>query len=63
MNLFPKTIINTLEKFVYATLKHHNKDMTAIAKSLLENETINYKKIKQIVPEELENSMCVQDLF
>ena len=30
-----KTIINTLEKFVYATLKHHIKDMTAIAKKFI----------------------------
>ena len=58
-----KTTINTLEKFVYATLHHHKNEVTTIAKSLLENETINYEKIKQIVPEELENSMCVQDLF
>jgi ATP-dependent Zn protease len=58
-----KTIINTLEKFVYATLRHHKDEVIAIAKSLLENETINYEKIKQIVPDKLENSMCVQDLF
>ena len=52
-----KNIMMEIDKFVYETLYEHESYMIDIAKSLLRNETITYNEIKEIVPDELEDSI------
>ena len=51
--------IKKLEKFTINTLKEHNDQMTLLGDMLLEKETIDYKDIKSILDETLENSLEV----
>ena len=52
-----KEMINVLETFTLHTLKTHKKYVKALAKDLLRNETIVYARIKEILPNKLENSL------
>ena len=51
-----KEIINNIEKQTLELLKINKKHIEALAEDLLKNETINYNRIKSLIPEELENS-------
>ena len=51
-----KEIVNYIEKQTIKLLKTNKKYMEDLAEDLLKNETINYNKIKSLIPEELENS-------
>ena len=52
-----KEIVNAIEKQTIELLKTNKKYMEGLAEDLLKNETINYKKIKSLIPENLENSV------
>jgi len=54
-----KTIIDKIEHQVIDILTKHKDYMIKIAQSLLENETIDYKKIQSLVPSELENTELI----
>jgi cell division protease FtsH len=54
-----KQIMAEIEDYVFKTLKKHKKYVKSIAKLLLKEETINYKQIKDLVPEKLENTLTV----
>ena len=54
-----KTIIDKIEKQTIDILKTNKDYMIKIAQSLLENETIDYKKIQSLVPSELENTELI----
>jgi len=54
-----KTIIDKIEKQTIEILKTNKDYMIKIAQSLLENETIDYKKIQSLVPSELENTELI----
>jgi len=51
-----KEIVNNIEKQTIELLKTNKKYLEDLAEDLLKNETINYDKIKSLIPEELENS-------
>ena len=55
-----KEMINVLETFTLHTLKTHKKYVKALAKDLLRNETIVYARIKEILPNKLENSLVCE---
>ena len=52
-----KEIVNAIEKQTIELLKTNKKYMEDLAEDLLKNETINYNKIKSLIPENLENSV------
>ena len=52
-----KTIIDEIEEQTLTLLKKYKKYMKKIADSLLKNETITYKEIKNLIPKNLENSV------
>ena len=52
-----KEIVNNIEKQTLHLLKKYKKHMEELAEDLLKNETINYNKIKSLIPEILENSV------
>jgi len=54
-----KTIICQIEKQTKKILTKNKDYMIKIAQSLLENETIDYKKIQSLVPNELENTELI----
>ena len=54
-----KQIMAEIEDYVFKTLKKHKKYVKSIAELLLKEETINYKQIKELVPEKLENTLTV----
>lgn len=54
-----KQIMAEIEDYVFKTLKKHKKYIKSIAELLLKEETINYKQIKELVPEKLENTLTV----
>ena len=54
-----KQIMAEIEDYVFKTLKKHKKYVKSIAELLLKEETINYKQIKDLVPEKLENTLTV----
>jgi cell division protease FtsH len=54
-----KQIMAEIEDYVLKTLKKHKKYIKSIAELLLKEETINYKQIKELVPEKLENTLTV----
>ena len=56
-----KIIMGNLEKFVITILKENDSYFKIIAETLLEFETINYEKIKMIVPNELEDSIDIKN--
>ena len=51
-----KEIVNNIEKQTIELLKTNKKYLEDLAEDLLKNETLNYDKIKSLIPEELENS-------
>jgi len=51
-----KDIIEDIENQTIKLLKKNKKYIVAIAKDLLKNETIDYDKIKSLIPKRLENS-------
>ena len=51
-----KDIIEDIENQTIKLLKKNKKYIEAIAKDLLLNETIDYNKIKSLIPKRLENS-------
>ena len=55
-----KEMVKTLETFTFSILKKHTKYVKALAKDLLKNETIVYERIKQILPNKLENSLICE---
>ena len=46
--------MNNIENFVIKILKKHKKYVKLIAEDLLKNETINYKRILELIPKRLE---------
>jgi len=54
-----KQIMNNIEDFVFKILKKYKKYVESIAALLLKEETIDYKQIKELVPEKLENTLTV----
>ena len=54
-----KKIINKIELQVNKILSDNKNNIIKIGKELLKYETINYNKIKQILPNELENSLSI----
>ena len=54
-----KDIIEDIEKQTIKLLTKNKKHMEAIAKDLLSNETIDYDKIKSLIPKRLENSQKI----
>ena len=55
-----KFIVNSIEKQTLELLKTNKKYIEDLAEDLLKNETINYNKIKSLIPEELENSQEIK---
>ena len=55
-----KLMVDKLEEFTLSTLKTNREWIIKIAEDLLLNETIVYKRIKEILPEELENSLICE---
>jgi ATP-dependent metalloprotease FtsH len=51
-----KNIIKNIEEFVFNLLKQNKKYIFTIGKELLKEETIDYNKIKMLLPNKLENS-------
>jgi ATP-dependent Zn protease len=51
-----KDIVEDIEKQTIKLLTKHKRCVKSIAKDLLLNETINYEKIKSLIPVRLENS-------
>ena len=52
-----KEIVSNIEKQTLHLLKKYRKHIEDLAEDLLKNETINYNKIKSLIPENLENSV------
>lgn len=52
-----KDMVDVLEKFTFSVLKKHKKHVVKLAKDLLNNETIVYERIKELLPNRLENSL------
>ena len=55
-----KLMVDKLEEFTLSVLKTNREWIIKIAEDLLLNETIVYKRIKEILPEELENSLICE---
>ena len=55
-----KEMVKTLETFTFSILKKYTKYVKALAKDLLKNDTIVYERIKQILPNKLENSLICE---
>jgi len=55
-----KAMMDKLDEFTVDTLKTNKTHMMKIADDLLLNETIVYSRIKEILPEELENSIVCE---
>jgi len=55
-------IVKKLEDFVENCLKSNIKYVKIIAKDLLNNETIVYDRIKELLPEKLENSLTIMNV-
>ena len=53
-------IVNKIEEITLDYLTKNKKYLILIAKDLLINETINYKSIKNIIPDFLENSKNIE---
>jgi len=51
-----KDIVEDIEKQTIKLLTKHKRYVESIAKDLLLNETIDYEKIKSLIPIRLENS-------
>ena len=54
-----RIIMDNIESFVIKILKKHKKYVKSIADDLLKNETINYKRILELIPKRLENTLEV----
>ena len=54
-----KNIIKNIEEFVFNLLKQNKKYIFTIGKELLKEETIDYNKIKMLLPNKLENSKII----
>ena len=52
-----KDMVDCLETFTHNILEKNKKYVKSIARDLLKNETIVYKRIKQLLPKKLENSV------
>jgi cell division protease FtsH len=52
-----KIMVDEIEAFTFSTLKKHKKLIEKVAKDLLKNETIVYDRIKELLPNRLENSL------
>ena len=57
-----KGIVDQLEQFTIQLLTDHLDNVKVIAKNLLEYETISYQKIKELLPDNLENSVDIIDI-
>ena len=58
-----KDMVYVLEEFTFSVLKKHKKHVVKLAEDLLNNETIVYERIKELLPNRLENSLaCKYDL-
>ena len=57
-----KGIVDQLEAFTIKVLTEHLDKVKVIAENLLEYETINYQKIKELLPDNLENSVDIIDI-
>jgi cell division protease FtsH len=58
-NMFSKCkeMTDELEEFTFSTLKKYKKYVKSLARDLLKNETIVYARIKELLPNKLENSL------
>jgi len=54
-----KVMVDELEEFTFSVLKKHKKLIIKMANDLLENETIVYERIKELLPSRLENSLQI----
>ena len=52
-----KEMTDELEEFTFSTLKKYKKYVKSLARDLLKNETIVYARIKELLPNKLENSL------
>jgi ATP-dependent metalloprotease FtsH len=52
-----KKMTEVLEKYTFSILEKHKKYVKLLAKDLVKNETIVYTRIKEILPDKLENSI------
>jgi len=52
-----KVMVEKIEEFTSSVLKTHKKLIEVLANELLASETINYDKIKELLPNKLENSL------
>ncbi len=55
-----QNIMKSIEKIVIKTLEENKKYVKLISKELLRYETISYQRIKDLIPEELENSLTIE---
>ena len=58
-----RIIVDNIESFVIKVLKKNKKYVKSIATDLLKNETINYKRILDLIPKRLENTLEVPKIL
>ena len=56
-----KVMVEKLELFTNSVLTKHKDLVVAMAEDLLKNETIVYQRIKELLPDDLENSMTCEN--
>jgi cell division protease FtsH len=56
-----KVMVDKLEEFTISILEKHKDLVVSMADDLIKNETIVYNRIKQLFPDELENSLVCED--
>lgn len=57
-----KNIVKKIESYTDQQLKTYKKYVKSIAKKLLDNETITYQEIIEIIPKKLENSIILDNI-
>ena len=55
-----KSMVEEIEKFTFSVLKKNKKSIERLAKDLLKNETIVSKRINELLPKRLANSLVVK---
>ena len=56
-----KVMVDKLEAFTISILEKHKDLVESMAEDLIKNETIVYNRIKELFPDELENSLTCED--
>ena len=54
-------MVDKLEAFTISILEKHKDLVESMAEDLIKNETIVYNRIKELFPDELENSLTCED--